>query len=216
MTLILFRIAALVIGYLIGSFQTGFFYGKSKGIDIRDHGSGNSGTTNTLRTLGWKAGAVTFLGDSLKAVLAVFVVWLIFHGNCGEEIKLIELYAGFGAVLGHNFPFYMRFRGGKGIACTAGLILAVSPLAVPACLFIFVLLVAVTRYVSVGSIVMVCVFLIQIVLFNYFGIIGVPADNVLEFDILTACFTAMGIYRHKENIRRLLNGTENKIGKKAK
>ncbi len=216
MNMVLFRMAALIVGYLVGSFQTGFFYGKSKGIDIREHGSGNSGTTNTLRTLGWKAGAVTFLGDSLKAVLAVFLAWLLFHSKCGDSVKLIELYAGFGAVLGHNFPFYMGFRGGKGIACTAGVILAVCPAAVPACLLIFVLLVAVTRYVSFGSIVMICVFLIQVVLFNYFGLAGVPAEHVVEFDLLTACFTAMGIFRHKENIRRLANGTENKIGKKAK
>ena len=216
MALIGMRIAALAIGYLIGCFQTGYFYGKSKGIDIRDHGSGNSGTTNTLRTLGWKAGLITFLGDSLKAVFAVLLVWLLFHKSCGDAVKLIELYAGFGAVLGHNFPFYMSFKGGKGIACTAGMILAVCPLAVPACLLIFVFLVAVTRYVSFASIVMVCVFLIQIVLFNYFGLIGVLPEHILEFDILAACFTVMGIYRHKENIKRLMNGTENKFGKKEK
>lgn len=213
--MILSRLAALIIGYIIGSFQTGYFYGRSKGIDIREHGSGNSGTTNTLRTLGWKAGIVTFLGDSLKAVLAVVLAWLLFHKNCGDLVKVVELYAGFGAVLGHNFPFYMKFKGGKGIACTAGMILAVCPPAVPACLLIFIILVAVTRYVSLGSIVMVCVFLIQILVFNHIGWLGVPEANILEFDILAACFTAMAVYRHKANIVRLIHGTENKLGQKA-
>ncbi len=214
--MIVSRIVAIVIGYMIGSFQTGYFYGKSHGIDIREHGSGNSGTTNTLRTLGWKAGAITFLGDCFKTVLAVLVVWLILRNFCGDFVRVIQLYAGFGAVLGHNFPFYMKFKGGKGIACTAGMIVAVCPHTIPICLILFVAVVLITRYVSFGSIVMVFALLIQVILFNYWGILGVPNENTLEFNILTACFTIMAIWRHRQNIVRLINGTENKFGKKAK
>ena len=149
--MIVARIIALLIGYGFGLFQTGYLYGKSKGIDIRQQGSGNAGTTNSLRVLGWKAGIITFAGDLLKAVFAVLLVKLIFHGTYGADTKVLELYAGFGTVLGHNFPCYLQFRGGKGIACTTGVILAVCPPAVICCAVGFLIIVGITRYVSVGA-----------------------------------------------------------------
>ena len=185
--MILARILALVVGYFFGTFQTGYFYGKAHGIDVREHGSGNSGTTNTLRTLGWKAGAVTFFGDLFKAIIAVLIFYFIYRNTYPEAVKCIELYAGFGAVLGHNFPFFLNFKGGKGIACTSGVILAVCPIAAPICLVLFIL-----------------------------GLLGVSGNYAVEFDILAACFTAMAIWRHRANIKRLLSGTENKFGQKAK
>ena len=106
------RLICVVIGYLFGLFQTGYFYGKLKHIDIRQHGSGNAGTTNALRTLGWTAGAITFLGDCLKCVAAVAVVYWL-YGSTHDNISLLAMYAGMGAVLGHNFPFYLKFKGGK-------------------------------------------------------------------------------------------------------
>lgn len=215
MYLVLARIIVLVLGYLIGTFQTGYIYGRLNGIDIRDHGSGNSGTTNTLRILGWKAGAVTFIGDSFKAIIIVLIVYFVFRNQYPDSVKLLELYAGFGAVLGHNFPFYLKFKGGKGIACTAGVVLAVCPLAAPICLVLFVGAVLITKYVSLGSILVVSAFLIQVIVFNFNGIINIDPAYVIEFNIVVACFTAMGIWRHRANIKRLLNGTENKIGHKA-
>ena len=209
-------VIALVLGYFAGTLPTGYLYGKSKGIDIRDHGSGNSGTTNTLRILGWKAGAVTFLGDSFKAILIILLVHFIFKGRCPEYVRLLDLYAGFGAVLGHNFPFFLKFKGGKGIATTAGVILAVCPLGVPVSIILFVTTVLITRYVSLGSILVVLAFLIQTIIFNYNGLINIGPAYVLEFDIVVACFTVMAIWRHRANISRLLNGTENKFGQKAK
>lgn len=214
--MILARIFALVVGYLLGTFQTGYIYGKAHGIDVREHGSGNSGTTNTLRTLGWKAGAVTFAGDLFKAIAAVLIFYFIYRNTYPQAVKCIELYAGFGAVLGHNFPFYLKFKGGKGIACTSGVILAVCPVAAPICLVLFIAAVAITRYVSLGSILVVLAFLIQSVIFNHMGLLGVDGTYVIEFDILVACFTAMAIWRHRANIKRLMNGTENKFGQKAK
>ena len=213
--MILARILALVCGYFFGTFQTGYIYGKCHGIDIREHGSGNSGTTNTLRTLGWKAGAVTFLGDLFKAIIVVVIFHFIYINTYPECVKCIELYAGFGAVLGHNFPWFLKFKGGKGIACTAGVILAVCPIAAPVCLILFVGAVAITRYVSLGSILVVLAFLIQAAVFNHMGWLGITGAYAVEFDILVACFTAMAVWRHKANIKRLLNGTENKFGQKA-
>ena len=213
--MILARILSLVCGYFFGTFQTGYIYGKCHGIDIREHGSGNSGTTNTLRTLGWKAGAVTFLGDLFKAIIVVVIFHFIYINTYPECVKCIELYAGFGAVLGHNFPWFLKFKGGKGIACTAGVILAVCPIAAPVCLILFVGAVAITRYVSLGSILVVLAFLIQAVVFNHMGWLGITGAYAIEFDILVACFTAMAVWRHKANIKRLLNGTENKFGQKA-
>ena len=212
---ILLRVAAVAIGYVIGMFQTGYIYGKRKGIDIRQHGSGNSGTTNTIRTLGWKAGAVTFAGDLLKAMLSVVIVYFAFRGICPQGIRVLGMYAGFGAVLGHNFPFYLKFKGGKGIACTAGVVLAVCPLAAPICLVVFTATVLITRYVSLGSLVVVTAYLIQAIVFNHLGYLDISPEYTIEFDVLSACFWAMAFIRHRTNIKRLLNGTENKFGQKA-
>lgn len=208
------RIIALAVGYFLGIFQTGYFYGKKHGIDIRTQGSGNAGTTNTLRVLGWKAGAVTYAGDLCKAILAVVIIHFLYRGSYPEAVGVLELYAGFGAVLGHNFPFYLGFKGGKGIACTSGMILAVCPLAVPVCLILFIGAVALTRYVSLGSILVVTAFLIQVIVFGQCGFLSVGAGYLTEFYIVSACFTAMGLWRHRANIGRLLNGTENKFGMK--
>lgn len=208
------RIIALAVGYFLGIFQTGYFYGKKHGIDIRTQGSGNAGTTNTLRVLGWKAGAVTFAGDLCKAILAVVIIHFLYRGRYPGAVGVLELYAGFGAVLGHNFPFYLKFQGGKGIACTSGMILAVCPMAAPLCLVLFIGAVAFTRYVSLGSILVVIAFLIQVIVFGQSGFLSVDAGYLMEFYIVSACFTVMGLWRHRANIGRLLSGTENKFGMK--
>lgn len=214
--IVVVRVIALAIGYICGLFQTGYIYGKSKGIDIRNEGSGNAGTTNSLRVLGWKAGLLTFLGDLCKAILAVLVVKLIFEGTYPDVIKVLELYAGFGAVLGHNFPCYLKFKGGKGIACTAGVILAVCPLAAPVCLALFIASIAITRYVSLGSILVVIAYLIQVIVFGQMGYLHMEAEYLPEFYVISACFTGMALWRHRANMKRLLNGTENKFGMKKK
>lgn len=208
------RVIAVLVGYFLGIFQTGYIYGKSHGIDIRTQGSGNAGTTNTLRVLGWKAGLVTFAGDLLKAILSVVIIHFLFRDRYPESVKVLELYAGFGAVLGHNFPFYLKFKGGKGIACTSGMILAVCPISAPLCLLLFIGSVALTRYVSLGSILVVTTYLIQVIVFGQLGYLGLDAASLPEFYIVSACFTAMGLWRHRENIKRLATGTENKFGMK--
>lgn len=208
------RLMALVIGYFCGCFPTGYLVGRKRGIDIRKHGSGNTGATNTLRTLGWAAAGITFFGDCAKTILAIVLANVLFHTS-GFDMTIIELYAGLGAVLGHNFPFYFKFKGGKGIACTAGLTFALFPGAVPVCLTVFVLCIALSKYVSLGSIMMSILLVIQIFVFNFYGILGVPETSVVEFDILVLILGVLAIFQHRENIVRLFKGTENKLGQKA-
>ena len=109
------KIICIVVGYVFGLFQTGFIIGKMHNIDIREHGSGNSGTTNAMRTLGKKYGFLTYFGDALKAVFAVLLMCFVFRDTAAGDMMVIALYTGLGAILGHNFPFYMNFKGGKGL-----------------------------------------------------------------------------------------------------
>lgn len=211
------RIISVLIGYAFGLIQTGYLYGKTQHVDIRKQGSGNAGTTNALRTLGWKAGAVTFLGDCFKCVFAVVVVYFLFGKANSEMFPVYAMYAGIGAVLGHNYPFYMNFKGGKGIAATAGIIVSTTNIwIVLICLVVFVGIVAITRYVSVGSLVVVIVYFISVVVYGQMGGFGVTGTHLYEIYILAAVLVVSAFYKHKENIKRLLSGTENNlsVGKK--
>lgn len=203
------RLLCVVIGYLFGLIQTGYIYGKINKIDIRKHGSGNAGTTNALRTLGWKAGVITFVGDCLKCVLAVMSVRLLFSQNA--HVELYAMYTGLGAVLGHNFPFYLNFKGGKGIASTAGLILAVNPLMFLIIAVVFISIVLITQYVSLGSIVIMVLFVIMIVISGQSGWLILPTGDLYEYYAIAIVLAVLAIWRHRANIKRLLNGTENKI-----
>lgn len=205
------RIASLAIGYLFGIFQTAYVCGKMKGIDIREHGSGNAGTTNTLRVLGFKMALCVFLGDILKAIAAVFAVRFIFRGMEPDILPLLGMYAGAGAVLGHNFPVQLGFRGGKGIACTAGLILAMDWRIAVTAMVSFILIVAITRYVSLGSMVLVLEFIIMIIVFGQNGAYGMTQTALLEMYAVAAFLTVMALYQHRANIIRLIRGEENKI-----
>ena len=205
------RIICLAIGYVFGIFQTGYFYGKTKNVDIRQYGSGNAGTTNTLRTLGWKAGVITFIGDCLKCVFAVLLTRIIF-GADHELISLLSMYTGAGVVLGHNYPFYMNFKGGKGIAATAGLILTTHPIMFLIVASIFAAIVLTTRYVSLGSIVIMIVYVIEVIVFGTMGGFHLNPPYIYEIYAVAVFLSIMAIYRHRENVKRLLSGTENKFG----
>ncbi|MBQ3558469.1 MAG: glycerol-3-phosphate 1-O-acyltransferase PlsY [Agathobacter sp.] len=210
----IYRLGAVVIGYLFGTIQTGYIYGKIQGVDIRKQGSGNTGATNSLRTFGLKGGLITFLGDLLKTVLAILFVQILFGNVFGEDVRLLRMYAGMGAILGHNFPFYLNFKGGKGIACSLGLVLMVYPMAAPLCLVVFFVTVILSKYVSLGSILAVIMVAIQVILFNANGILNLEVNAVIEVNVLTVLLSGLAIFQHRTNIGRLLNGTENKIGKK--
>ena len=210
------RLICLGIGYVFGLFQTGYIYGRMHGMDIRKHGSGNAGSTNALRTMGVKAGAITRWGDCFKCVIAVLVVRGIFASRCPEILPLLSMYAGFGAVLGHNYPFYLGFKGGKGIAATAGMILATDLRMAAVCLVVFVVIVAVTRYVSLGSLVVTVLFLAGLVICGQMGEFGMAQNYLFEMYGVGLLFTLSAFFQHRANIKRLREGTENKIGLKKK
>lgn len=206
----------LVIGYLFGLFQTGYLYSKAHGIDIRNYGSGNAGSTNILRVMGKKSGIIVFIGDSSKMILACVLTGILF-GAQKELVRLYMLYTGLGVVLGHNYPFYMGFKGGKGIAACAGLLACMDIPVGLVCLAIFVVTVYTTRYVSLGSILVMLAMFIGFTLRCLIGQeYGLAPSVRLEFVLVTAFISGMGVWRHRSNIKRLLSGTENKVGGKKK
>lgn len=206
------RIIALIVGYVFGLFQTGYLVGKLYHIDIRQKGSGNAGTTNALRVMGWKAGALTFLGDVLKCILAVVLIRYIYRDL--EIAPLLGMYAGLGATLGHNFPFYLKFKGGKGIAVMAGLIAATSVWMIPIPLASFLVVVLLTRYVSLGSLLASTTFFLEVVMFGKLGGFDMAFPYRMEVYAIAFVLMMLAWVRHKDNIKRLLNGTENRFGTK--
>ena len=216
--MVLQKILCLVTGYVFGLFQTAFIIGKLHNIDIRDYGSGNSGTTNAMRTLGKKYGFITYFGDALKAVFATIVTWLFFHGSCEGHMFALTLYTGLGVVLGHNFPFYMNFKGGKGIAASSGVLLALGFYDwkfVVLGFFTFFIALAITKYVSFSSLCLMTGFLVEIIVWGQLGMVhNLHPDEKIEAYILVAVMTVLSFIRHRENIKRLVNGTERKIGQK--
>lgn len=197
---------ALVFGYIFGCFSTGYFIGKLYKVDIRKYGSGNVGMTNALRTLGAKAGALTLLGDLLKAVIPMLLVkYLIFRD--ADNIDLLSVYTGLGVVLGHNFPVWLKFKGGKGIAATSGVLIAFDPWIVPVGLPFFILIVAVTKYVSLGSLFIATLFPVWILIRH-------PGD--IHMLLVSLVFLLLAFIRHRSNIKRIIEGTENKLGQRVK
>lgn len=199
------RILCLAMGYAFGLIQTGYFYGKLHSVDLHKYGSGNVGTTNALRVLGKRAGAVTFFCDVMKSFLSFLLcVWLF-------DSPLAGMYASLGAVLGHDFPFYLGFKGGKGIAVTIGLVLGLSIFVSPyfaACAYgLGIIGVLISNTISLGSI-----FFVSMV-----PIVSLCLGAPWEMTIALACMAALALYQHRANIDRLSHGKENKFfGKKKK
>ena len=202
-------IVCLLCGYGFGCISTGYIVGKMNHVDIREYGSGNIGKTNTLRTLGKKAGAITYIGDVLKAMVPMLLARLVIFKELSYA-DLLGLYVGLGVAIGHNFPFWLHFKGGKGIAVTSGVMAAHDPLAIPLYLVSFVISVAVTKYVSVGSLVIVTLFPVWIAVMDH------NKPHFVHTLIVSIVFTALAFLRHRQNLIRLKNGNENKIGQKVK
>ena len=204
------RLVSIGIGYVFGLFQTAFIYGKLHGIDIREHGSGNAGTTNTLRVLGTKAGLIVLAGDIIKCILAIVISGAIFGPSHPEEVYLLKLYAAAGAILGHNFPFYLNFKGGKGIAATAGLILSFHIAFLPMGVLGFFGIFFTTHYVSLGSLLVYAGLMAEMVVVGQMGFFGAPQAVLNEMYAITAVLTILAYYKHRENIVRLIKGEERK------
>ncbi len=213
------RLICLIIGYIFGMIQSAYIYGRFHHIDIREHGSGNAGTTNALRTLGKKAGLIVFAGDLLKAILASLLVRLIFKNDFSDSITLLVLYTGLGTVLGHNFPAYLKFKGGKGIAATAGVIISLGRWELIAVgLIFFIFTVVVTRYVSSGSLVMILSVFSTFVVLDGLGRIPGLETKAVSYEAMGVffIFVLLAFIRHKTNIVRLFKGTENELSFKKK
>jgi len=207
--MVLHYILCLLAGYGFGNISTAYIVGKINHIDIRDHGSGNAGATNALRVLGKKAGIITYVGDFFKAMVPMLVFRHLISGRLGldyDASQLCCLYIGIGVMLGHNYPFWLRFKGGRGIAVTTGVMSTFDILLLPLFVVVFFGTMLITKYVSVGSLCVAALFPIYIA-FRH------PGD--VHMLILGIVFAIFAFIRHIENIKRLANGTENKIGKKV-
>jgi len=205
------RIICVLIGYVLGNFQTAYVLGKCKGIDIREHGSGNAGTTNTLRVLGRKAGAIVFIGDILKCAIAIWITKLLFGASHGDILPVLTLYAAAGAILGHNFPVFLGFRGGKGMACTAGLAVFYHPIMFGVCLIVALTVFLTTHYVSLMSLIVYIAFNVTMAVLCATGALGaLTGAQIAEIMIISILLAIMAYARHWTNIKRLLSGTESK------
>jgi acyl phosphate:glycerol-3-phosphate acyltransferase len=203
-------IAVIILCYLIGSFPSGYLVGMSQGIDIRQHGSGNIGATNVLRVMGKKWGYLVFLCDSLKGFLAVKAgVWL--GASAAGDITLAGVVAGICCIIGHNYTVWLHFKGGKGIATSIGVLLAIVPVVIVLIVLIVWLAVFfIWKYVSLASI---------------FAALSLPAAVLALFPLVahgnywvllvfSLIVAALAVWRHRSNIDRLLHGKENRFGSK--
>ena len=202
--LIICGIVLTIVPYLLGSINFAIIIsGKTFHDDVRSHGSGNAGMTNMLRTYGKKAAALTLLGDAMKAILAAIVGYYMM-GMYGAYI------AGFFCVLGHTFPVFFKFKGGKGVVTAAASMLMCNPIVFIIILALFVLIVAIWRFISLGSI--MCAMLYPVILSGVdIVLLGHPSGLYVIFVFLTS---ALIVIKHKDNIKRLLEGKENKFSLK--
>lgn len=204
------RLVCLVMGYAFGLIETAYFLGKSKGIDIRKEGSGNAGTTNTLRVLGTKAGLIVFIGDVLKCMAACMITWFVIIPHYENLKYLLILYTAAGTILGHNFPFYLKFKGGKGIAATAGMIFSFHWTFIPVGWIVFLSVFCTTHYVSLGSLLVYVAFMTQLIIEGQLGVFGMAQPVLNEMYAVAGCLAALAFFMHRANIVRLLHGTERK------
>ncbi len=211
--------AVAVTAYLLGSIPSGYLAGRAKGVDVRKVGSGNIGATNVFRTLGKTAGILVLAADGLKGWLAVSMVPDLAHRLFSPSSPwdratrdYLQIVAGVVVILGHNYTCWLKFKGGKGIATTAGAMAALIPLTVAIALATWILVCLVTRYVSVGSIMAALMLPVATWAIYYFTQDERYGHRMI---ILAGILGALAIYKHKGNLQRLMNGTENKIGQKS-
>lgn len=204
-------IAIVIISYLLGAVPFGLVMGKLRGVDVREYGSGRTGTTNVLRTLGVGAAAIVFLADVGKGVVAVLLARFFVAADIAPALpRLGEALAGLAAICGHNWSVYIKFRGGRGVTTGTGGIITMSPLVAAIAAAVFAFTVALSRYVSLGSILAtttVLIALIPLVIWGreptgylIYGLVGVPII----------------VFQHRDNIGRLLAGRERKLGERAR
>ncbi|MEZ4890688.1 MAG: glycerol-3-phosphate 1-O-acyltransferase PlsY [Crocinitomicaceae bacterium] len=194
-----------LIAYLIGSIPTAIWVGKIKyGVDVREHGSKNAGATNTFRVLGKKAGIFVLTVDILKGFIASFLPYLFIDENLNpDKLALVQITCSFLAVLGHVFPIYAGFKGGKGVATSLGVIIGVLPFAALICIIVFLIVFIASKYVSLGAICASATFpIVTIFVFQ---------SNSIWLKAFSIVLAAVVIIAHRKNIKRLLDGNESKM-----
>ena len=197
----------LALGYFCGCISSGYFVGKFYHTDIRTLGSGNAGTTNVLRNFGVLPAIITFVGDLAKAVVPILLIRFCFTTQ--TDAYLLCLYCGLGVVLGHNYPFYLGFKGGKGIAVTSAVVMsAAHPIMIPVGLAIFIAAVVLTRYVSVGSLFVAWYIPANTLIFHY------NDRQFIHMMVISLLFTVFAYFQHRQNIVRIIHGNENKLWQK--
>ncbi len=210
-------IVIVLLAYLLGSIPTAVWIGKFvKGVDIREHGSGNAGATNTFRMLGWKAGTMVLLIDFSKGFVAAYFISQIGFaiGEMPETVGgwnlevFMRIIAGTSAVLGHMFPLYAGFNGGKGVITAAGMLYGIEPVSISLALGLFVIVLLVSRFVSLASIVASFSYPVFLLIIRYFFQNEDIDGSLMVFSSVVALTI---IFQHKGNIKRLLNGTESRI-----
>ncbi len=191
-----------IIGYMLGSLSGGIITSRlANGPDLYTVGSKSTGASNVQRTMGWKYGIITFLFDAVKGLLTCLIAWLITGSH------MVSLLAGLCCVIGHNWPVFFRFRGGKGVATTGAVMLYCFPLPALICIAITIAVIALFRYISVGSMLLVTAYFIMSFFFS--------GGNTCII-IWAAVLMVMCIFRHHANIGRLIHGTENKLGNRVR
>jgi acyl phosphate:glycerol-3-phosphate acyltransferase len=207
---VLSYVVTAIVAYLLGSIPTGYLVAKSRGIDIRTVGSGNIGATNVFRILGKPAGIFVLLVDALKGFVSCYFVGPLVYGalvgplDNAATAEFLKITGGFVAILGHNYTCWLRFKGGKGIATSAGVVLGLLPLALAFSLGTWIVLILATRYVSVAS--MGAALILPFAAWF--------AGSSQRMIIVAAIIGALAIYKHRSNIQRLRAGTENRVGQK--
>lgn len=196
---------ALAASYLVGSIPTSFIFGKLKGIDIRKRGSGNVGATNVYRVVGKLPGLLVLILDVLKGVIALtFITDFFFKFGVILDYDIFRLVMALAVVVGHDWTVFLNFKGGKGVATSLGVLLALWPLSVAFAVTIWIITVCITKYVSLASI------LVAIAI----PIIAAVAGKPIEFVVFTIILALICVHRHRSNIKRLLNGKESKFSVK--
>jgi glycerol-3-phosphate acyltransferase PlsY len=196
------------IGYFIGSIPFGFLIAKARGIDIRQHGSGNIGATNVLRVVGKKEGIIAFILDFLKGLVSVYIGFFLAQG-APAYFTLLGLVAAVGVILGHNYTFWLGFKGGKGIATSAGALLALMPLAILVALVVWGIFIFATKMVSLASILAAVSLPITL---GVLMLLGLNQEVILL--PLSVAVAALAVWRHRANIGRIRRGEEPRIGQK--
>ena len=198
--------ASCLIAYLLGSLSGGIIISRfAGGPDLHTVGSKSTGASNVQRTMGWKYGIMTFLFDAVKGLLSCLIAWLL------TGTHFASLLAGLCCVIGHNWPVFFRFRGGKGVATTGAVLLYCFPLPALICIAVTIAVISLFRYISVGSMLMVVVFFAMSFFLRINGTAGNPCVIVWAAILMIMC-----VARHHANISRLIHGTENKLGHKVK